>query len=139
MCAAQPTFEIGCCCCSHTNSHNQVRVTGQAPVTLELRNRNWYKRLAVVIGVSRRDVAYHIKGHPRPTEATAGTGSAPALAQEIAAYERTYQDLFAMLFLLTEKPASLLVLKHEDDTGMTGDGQKVLPARRTCCEIQQGH
>ena len=23
------------CCCSHISSHNQVRVTGQAPVTLE--------------------------------------------------------------------------------------------------------
>ena len=27
-----------CCCCCHINSHNQVRVTGQAPVTLNLRN-----------------------------------------------------------------------------------------------------
>ena len=31
-----------------------------------------------------------------------------------------------MLFLLTEKPASLLVLKHENETGTTGDGQKAL-------------
>ena len=32
-----------------------------------------------------------------------------------------------MIFLLTtEKPASLLVLKHEDETGTTGDGQKAL-------------
>ena len=31
-----------------------------------------------------------------------------------------------MLFLLTEKPASLLVLKHEDETGTTDDGQKAL-------------
>ena len=34
--------------------------------------------------------------------------------------------MYAMLFLLTEKPASLLVLKHEDETGATGDGQKAL-------------
>ena len=31
-----------------------------------------------------------------------------------------------MLFLLTEKPAPLLVLKHEDETGTTGDRQKAL-------------
>ena len=31
-----------------------------------------------------------------------------------------------MLFLLTEKPASLLVHKHEDETGTTGDGLKAL-------------
>ena len=79
-----------------------------------------------MIGVSRRDIANFIKGHPRPTEATAGTGSSPALAQEVAAYERANQDLYAMLFLLTEKPASLLILKHEDETGTTGGGQKAL-------------
>ena len=88
--------------------------------------RDWCKRLAVVIGVSRRDIANLIKEHPRPTEATAGMGSTPALAQEIAAYERANQDLYAMLFLFTEKPAYLLELKHEDETGTTGDGQKAL-------------
>ena len=88
--------------------------------------RDWHKRLAVVIGVSRCDIANLIKGHLRPTEATTGTGSSPALAQEIAVYEMANQDLYAMLFLLTEKPASLLVLKHEDKTGTTGDGQKAL-------------
>ena len=31
-----------------------------------------------------------------------------------------------MLFLLTEKPAYLLVLKHKDETGTTSDGQNVL-------------
>ena len=31
-----------------------------------------------------------------------------------------------MLFLLMERPASLLVHKHEDETGTTGDGQKAL-------------
>ena len=67
-----------------------------------------------------------MKGHPRPTEATAGTGSSPALAQEITAYERANQDLYAMLFLLTENPSSLLVFKHEDEAGTTGDEQNTL-------------
>ena len=90
--------------------------------------RDGYKILAVVIGASGRDIASLIKGHPGSTEATAGTGSSPpALAQEIAAYERANQDLYAMFFLLTpEKPASLLVLKHEDETGTTDDGQNAL-------------
>ena len=89
--------------------------------------RDWHrKRLAIVIVASRRDIANLIKGHPRPVETTAGTGSSPALAQEIAAYERANQNLYAILFLLTEKPASLLVLKHEDEIGTTGDGQKAL-------------
>ena len=86
--------------------------------------RDGYNRLAFVIGVPRRDIADLIKGHPRPTKAAADTGSSPALAQEIAAYERAIQDMYAMLFLLTEKPASLLVLKHEDETGTTGAGQR---------------
>ena len=56
-------------------------------------------------------------------------GSSLALAQEIAAYKRANQDLYAMLFLPTEKPASLLVLNHEDETGTTGDGQNTLQER----------
>ena len=36
------------------------------------------------------------------------------------------KDLYLMLFLLTEEPASLLAIKHEDETGMTGDGQKAI-------------
>lgn len=36
--------------------------------------------------------------------------------------------MYAILFLLliTEKPASLLVLKHEDKTGIRDDGQKAM-------------
>ena len=98
---------------------------------MELPDVRWittvvFMRTTNIIGISRRDIANLIKWHPRPTEATAGTGSSPALAQEIAAYERANQDLYAMLFLLTEKPASLLVLNYEDETGTTGDGQKTL-------------
>ena len=34
--------------------------------------------------------------------------------------------MYAILFRLTEKPASPLVLKLEDDTGMAGDGHKAM-------------
>ena len=108
---------------SFANAIKELRMfDGRSPADF----RDWHKRLVVVIGVSRRDIANLVKGNPRPTKATAGTGSSPALAEEIAAYERANQDLYAMLSLLTEKPASLLVLKHEDETGTTGDGQKAL-------------
>ena len=80
----------------------------------------------MVIGVSTGDIANVIKMHPPPAKATAGTGSSPTLAQGIAAYERANQHLYTMLFLLTEKPASLVVLKHDDETGTTGDSGKVL-------------
>ena len=53
-------------------------------------------------------------------------GSSPALAQGIAVFERAKQDLYAMLFFLTAKPAPLLVLKHENETGTTGDGRRAL-------------
>ena len=86
--------------------------------------RDWSKRLADVIGVSRRDIANLIKGGSRQNEPTASTGSPSELAQEIAAFERPNQDMYDILGLLTEKPTSLLVLKHEDGYGMTGDGQK---------------
>ena len=88
--------------------------------------QDWSKRLAVVIGVSRRDIANLIKGHLRPTESTPGSGSSQALAQEITADERDNQDLYVMLFLLTEKSAYLYVLKHEDETTTYGDGPKPL-------------
>lgn len=40
--------------------------------------------------------------------------------------DRANEDLYAILYLLTEKPAALLVAKHEDTTGTSGDGQKAL-------------
>lgn len=34
------------------------------------------------------------------------------------------KDLYTTWFLLTEKSASLLALKHEDETGTSGNGQE---------------
>ena len=36
------------------------------------------------------------------------------------------KNLYAILYLLTEKPAALLVVKHEDTTGTRRDGQMAL-------------
>ena len=54
--------------------------------------RDWHKKLAVVLGVTRRDIANLIKGLPRPTEETTGTGISPALA----GFDRANEDLYAV-------------------------------------------
>jgi len=94
--------------------------------------RDWHKKLAVVLGVTRRDIANLIKGRARPTEESAATtldGTQQAqdtLQQSTASFDRANEDLYAILFLLTEKPAANLVLKHEHPDGMSGNGQQAL-------------
>ena len=53
---------------------------------------------------------------------TTGTGISLALA----GYNRVEEDICAILYLLTEKPAALLVTKHEDTTDTSGDGLKAV-------------
>ena len=78
--------------------------------------------MAVVLGVTRRYYASLINGKSWPTEETTSTGISPARA----GCNRANEDLYAILYLLTEKPASLLVLKHEDESATSGDGLKAL-------------
>ena len=73
-----------------------------------------------MLSVTRQDVAKLIREQPRPTEETTSTGISPALA----GFDRANEDLHAVLYLLTEKPRSRLVLKHEDETETSGHGQK---------------
>ena len=58
--------------------------------------RDWRKRLAVMLGVTRRDIAILINEKSRPTEEMTSTGISPALA----GYNRANQDLYAILYLL---------------------------------------
>ena len=98
--------------------------------------RDWHTKLAVVLGVTRRDIASLIKGRTRPTEESPATGISPALGgaqqaqdtlqQSTASFDRANEDLYAILFLLTEKPAAILVLKHEHPDGMSGNEQHAL-------------
>ena len=69
--------------------------------------KTWMKKLCVVISVTRRDILPLLKETARPTHTS-----------NIAEYNRANEDLYAMLFLLVELPASLCVQKHEN-----GDGQ----------------
>ena len=74
--------------------------------------KTWMKKLCVVISVTRRDILPLLKETARPTHTS-----------NIAEYNRANEDLYAMLFLLVELPASLCVQKHEKDDEISGDGQ----------------
>ena len=74
--------------------------------------KTWMKKLCVVISVTRRDILPLLKETARPTHTS-----------NIAEYNRANEDLYAMLFLLVELPASLCVQKHENDDEISGDGQ----------------
>ena len=91
---------------------------GRTPATF----RDWHKNLVVVLGVTHRGFVNLIKGQLRPTEETTSTGISPALD----GFDRANENLYAILHLLTEKPVSLLVLKHEGGCGISGDGLKAL-------------
>lgn len=98
--------------------------------------REWHKRMAVVLGVTCRDIASLIKGKPRPSKETSDTGISPtpagatgdqaSLDEAFADYDRANEDLYAILYLLTEKPTALLIVKHEDTSGTSGNGQRAL-------------
>ena len=70
------------------------------------------KKLCVVISVTRRDILPLLIETARPTHTS-----------NIAECNRANEDLYAMLFLLVELPASLCVQKHENDDEISGDGQ----------------
>ena len=74
--------------------------------------KTWMKKLCVVISVTRGDILPLLKETARPTHTS-----------NIAEYNRANEDLYAMLFLLVELPASLCVQKHENDDEISGDGQ----------------
>ena len=59
------------CCCSHINSHNKSVVTGQAPVTLDLRNTpgkntnnpRWYTHISQLTQFMPPPETYVYKGN----------------------------------------------------------------------------
>ena len=79
---------------------------------------DWHKKLAVIQGVT---------GQTRPTQKPERSGEARAASEKsIAEFDRANKDLYAILYLLTDKPATLLVAKHVDATGTSGNGQQAL-------------
>ena len=79
-----------------------------------------------MLSVGRRDIASLVRGKPRPTGETASTEAQSSLDKAIADYEKANEDLYAILSLLTEQPAALVVDKHEDSTGTNGGGKQTL-------------
>ena len=75
-------------------------------------SKTWMKKLCVVISVTRRYILPLLKETARPI-----------YTSNIAEYNRANENLYAMLFLLVELPASLCVQKHENDDEISGDGQ----------------
>ena len=71
--------------------------------------KTWMKKFCVVLGVTRKDILPLLKKQRKPDPAT-----------------RANEDLYAILFLLVELPAALSIQKHEDDTGISGDGTSCL-------------
>ena len=79
----------------------------------------------LAISTDRRDVYAAIKGQPRSTTATErSTATVRSLAQQEEVHNRASDDLYAILFMVTQKPASLIVPKDEDAVGTSGDGRR---------------
>ena len=76
--------------------------------------KTWMKKFCVVLGVTRKDILPLLKKQRKPD---------PADTAAFDSYTRANEDLYAFLFLLVELPAALSIQKHEDDTGISGDGQ----------------
>ena len=69
---------------------------GKTPATV----RDWHKKLAVVLGVTRLDIVNLIKRQLRPTEET--TINSTGILSVLAGFDRANEDLFAILYLLRE-------------------------------------
>ncbi|CAB1114412.1 unnamed protein product [Ectocarpus sp. CCAP 1310/34] len=76
--------------------------------------KTWMKKFCVVLGVTTKDILPLLKKQRKPD---------PADTAAFDSYTRANENLYAILFLLVELPAALSIQKHEDDTGISGDGQ----------------
>eukprot|EP00903_Cladosiphon_okamuranus_P011475 g10808.t1 len=76
--------------------------------------KTWMKKFWVVLGVTRKDILSLLKEQKKPD---------PADAAAFESHTKANEDLYAVLFLLVELSAALSTQKHEDDTGISGDGQ----------------
>ena len=91
--------------------------TGQKPEEFA----DWLRKFSLLLSFRRRDMYDIIEGQQRPTADT------NTLTTEQAAFDQANKDLYAILFLTTEKPATLLVTKHATDSrGTCGDGQAAM-------------
>ncbi len=103
--------------------------SGKDPTLFE----NWYEKTSIMLSISRPDIHNVMEGQIRPVAGTSEDNAMASLlsttvatlAQRQAAYDRADHELFAILSLVTEEPASYLVRKHrKGTTGTRGHGQK---------------
>ena len=96
--------------------------SGKDPAQFE----NWYEKPIISLSISRPVIYTVMEGEPRPTQETS-VEEAP-LARRQPEYDRADHELFAVLSLITEEPASYLVRKQrKGTTGIRGHGQKAWP------------
>ena len=72
----------------------------------------WMKKFRVVIGVTRRDSIPLMKGGEKPTNTA-----------KVSDYNKTNEDIYAMLYLLVELPVAFCVQKYEDESEISCGGQ----------------
>ena len=87
---------------------------------------DWYGKAFTVISLTLPEILELMAGRTRPTTGSNGGGTAAALARTQAAYDKANQDLHAILSMVTEAPASFLVSKHKETTGIRGNEQETL-------------
>lgn len=103
---------------------------------------DWHGKTGFILSMQHPDIFAVKEGQARPTEETdQAEETAPvlthgllhtpggALLQRQIAYDRANQDLYsyAILYLLPDKAAALLVAIHAyDERGTDGDGQKAM-------------
>ena len=91
--------------------------------------KTWMKKFCVVVRATRKDILpLQLKKQIKPD--SAGTSA-------FESYVRANEDLYAILFPLIERPAAMSVQKHEDDTGVSGDGQAAF--QELCTNNKQSH
>ena len=104
---------------AHIMKGLKLKFSGKNPADF----KDWRKETCLILSINRTDLVNIMKGDRRP-EGFTTPDEATTLAQAQATYDKASQDLYTILYLITEKPAQLLVLKHEDEAGIGGNGQK---------------
>ena len=106
-----------------------------------------HRKTSFILSMQRPDIFAVMEGQARLTEEqdeeavpllTPGLLYAPGgtLLQHQSAYDRANQDLYAILYLMTDKAAALLVAIHAyDERGTRGDGRGT---RKSCKKNTSG-
>ena len=90
---------------------------------------DWYQKACSTLSIVRPDVFHILEGQARPsiTIMRSAASSQESLELRQFAYDRANQYVFAILYLIAEEPAALLVTKRaEGARGTRGNGSRVV-------------